>query len=323
MLKMSQQGIDILQNKYGKRLLQQVLLKNYSTARVGGNATWFISVKNVIELSDVIQTCWEHDQNYFLLGSGSNILFSDSGFEGLVILNHAKNIMINIVDETPMIQAESGANLGLVARKAALAGLSGLEWASTIPGTIGGAVFGNAGAHDGDMNSNLLLAEILQHDTGKSVWKNNDFEFRYRSSILKRQPGKRVILSASLNCRYDDPEKIKERMNAFSNYRRQTQPPGASMGSMFKNPPGDYAGRLIEAAGLKGFKIGGVKVSEVHANFFVNDENATAMDIYQLVQHVDKTVKQKFDVQLAVEVEMVGFNQMSENYTADHGEASI
>jgi UDP-N-acetylmuramate dehydrogenase len=318
---MSQQVIDILQNKYGKRLLQQVPLKNYSTTRVGGDASWFISVKKNTELSDIIQTCWEYDQRYFLLGAGSNILFNDSGFDGLVIHNQAKNISINIVNETPLIQAESGANLGLVARKAALAGLSGLEWASTIPGTVGGAVYGNAGAHGSDMNSNLLLAEILQHEIGKSVWKNKDFEFGYRSSILKRQPGKRVILSASLFCQYDDPEKIKERMNAFSEHRRKTQPPGASMGSMFKNPSGDYAGRLIEAAGLKGFSIGGVKVSEVHANFFVNNDQATAMDIYQLVQHVESTVKQKFDVQLALEVELVGFDQMSENNTADQGRA--
>jgi UDP-N-acetylmuramate dehydrogenase len=317
------QSIGILEKKFGNRLQQQVALQNYATARVGGAAAWFVTVRNANELADAVQICWDHNLKFFLLGSGSNVLFSDDGFDGLVILNHAKKIEMKISGEHPTLWVESGASLGLVARKAALAGLSGLEWAATVPGTVGGAIYGNAGAHGSDMHSNLLLAEILQHERGKSIWKNEDFQFSYRSSIFKRQRRSGVILSATLNCEYDDPQKIKERMNVFSEYRRRTQPPGASMGSMFKNPPGDYAGRLIEAAGLKGYTIAGVKVSEVHANFFVNSDQATASDIYNLVQHVQKTVKKEFNVELELEVEMIGFNPTANNDKANQGKASI
>jgi UDP-N-acetylmuramate dehydrogenase len=317
------QSIGILEKKFGNRLQQQVALQNYATARVGGAAAWFVTVRNANELADAVQICWDHNLKFFLLGSGSNVLFSDDGFDGLVILNHAKKIEMKISGEHPTLWVESGASLGLVARKAALAGLSGLEWAATVPGTVGGAIYGNAGAHGSDMHSNLLLAEILQHEKGKSIWKNEDFQFSYRSSIFKRQRRSGVILSATLNCEYDDPQKIKERMNVFSEYRRRTQPPGASMGSMFKNPPGDYAGRLIEAAGLKGYTIAGVKVSEVHANFFVNSDQATASDIYNLVQHVQKTVKKEFNVELELEVEMIGFNPTANNDKANQGKASI
>jgi UDP-N-acetylmuramate dehydrogenase len=317
-----QQAISILENKFGNKLQSQAALKSFATARVGGNATWLVTVKNTIELAEVVQICWDNQLNFFLLGAGSNILFSDEGFDGLVILNHAKKIEINISGEYPTLWVESGANLGLVARKAALAGLSGLEWAGTIPGTIGGAIYGNAGAHGGDMHSNLLLAEILQQKKGKSIWNNDDFQFKYRSSILKRQQESGIILTATLNCHYDDPQMIKERMSSFSEHRRKTQPPGASMGSMFKNPPGDYAGRLIEAAGLKGYTVGDVKVSEVHANFFVNSDQATARDIFNLVQHVQKTVKKEFNVELELEVEMIGFDHTEKNNPVNHGRVS-
>lgn len=316
------QAIGILENKYGHRLQTQAPLKNFATARVGGIASWLLTVKNTMELAEVVQVCWDNQLKFFLLGAGSNILFSDEGFDGLVILNHAKKIEIKISGEYPTLWVESGANLGLVARKAALAGLSGLEWAGTIPGTIGGAIYGNAGAHGSDMHSNLLLAEILQHKKGKSLWNNEDFQFDYRSSILKRQQETGIVLTATLKCQYDDPQLIKERMNSFSEHRRRTQPPGASMGSMFKNPSGNHAGRLIEAAGLKGYTVGGVKVSEVHANFFLNSDQATARDIYVLVQHVQKTVKKEFNVELELEVEMIGFDHIEENNPSNHGRVS-
>ncbi|HSM25010.1 MAG TPA: UDP-N-acetylmuramate dehydrogenase [Anaerolineaceae bacterium] len=313
MQKSTQQIFEILSNQFGNQLQMNVDLKNHSTARVGGKATWFMVAKNIQKLAEIAQFCWDNKVNFFLLGAGSNILFSDDGFDGLVLLNQAKGITINQRPECPTIAAESGANLGLVARKAALTGLSGLEWAATVPGTIGGAVYGNAGAHTGDISSNLLLAEILQQNKGKTVWKKDDFNFSYRSSSLKSKQESGIVLSATFECQYDDPQKIKERMNRFSDHRRQTQPPGASMGSMFKNPPGDYAGRLIEAAGLKGYKIGGVKVSEIHANFFVNDDKATATNIYELIQYVQNTVKTKFNTDLELEIEMIGFNQKANN----------
>lgn len=323
MKKNNQQITELLQQQFSHKLQTEVELKNFSTARVGGLAKWFIKVKNIDELVEIVKFCWVHEIPFLLLGSGSNVLFSDDGFDGLIIHNQAKKISIDQKYENPTITAESGANLGLVSRKAGLAGLSGLEWAATVPGTIGGAVFGNAGAHGGDISTNLLLAEILQQNHEKSLWKKEDFEYGYRSSSLKNKQKKGIILSATFECTYDDPEKIKERMNKFSEYRRKTQPPGASMGSMFKNPVGDYAGRLIEAAGLKGFAVGGVSVSEVHANFFVNTEQAIANDFFELIHIVKQSVQEKFNVDLELEIEMIGFNQIAKNNNTYSGKAAI
>ncbi len=317
------QDFSYIQNKFGSRLKNQVELKNYSTARVGGRAEWYISAKSKDELVEIVEFCWGNYISFFLLGAGSNVLFSDHVFDGLIIQNQTKNITINQISETPTITAESGANLGLMARKAAISGLSGLEWASTVPGTVGGAVFGNAGAHGSDISTNLLLAEILQQNQGISVWKKEDFHYGYRDSVLKNRTKNGIVLSATFECEYDDPEQIKERMSKFSEHRRKTQPPGASMGSMFKNPVGDYAGRLIEAAGLKGYKIGGVSVSTVHANFFVNTEHASSSDFFELISFVKQSVKDKFNVDLELEVELVGFNPKA-NYKHNHsGEAVI
>ena len=310
---MTQQSFELLRNQFSNQLQVDVDLKNFTTARVGGKAKWFMVAKSIKDLVSIAQFCWHQKIKFYLLGAGSNVLVSDDGYSGLVILNHAKGIKINQKPAHPTIIAESGANLGLVARKAALTGLSGLEWAATVPGTIGGAVFGNAGAHGGDISSNLLLAEILQQKNGTTVWNKDDFQYSYRSSCLKSKQVSGIILSATFECQYDDPQRIKERMNQFSDHRRQTQPPGASMGSMFKNPPGDYAGRLIEAAGLKGYQIGGVKVSEIHANFFVNDDKATAANIFELIQHVQNEVKSKFNTDLELEIEMIGFDQNTNN----------
>jgi UDP-N-acetylmuramate dehydrogenase len=238
-----------------------------------------------------------------VVGAGSNLLFSDQP-QGVILLNRAKAIKI----EAQTVWAESGANIGLTARKAALAGLSGLEWAAAIPGTVGGAVYGNAGAHGGDTQGSLLVAEILQQGKDRQNWPCKKLAYAYRSSILKRQNLQAVILSATFSCVPESPQTVQDQMQQYTHHRRRTQPPGASMGSMFKNPVGDYAGRLIEAAGLKGKQIGGVKVSDVHANFFVNTEHATAQDIWQLAQFVQEKVYQQFNVQLELEIETVGFS---------------
>jgi UDP-N-acetylmuramate dehydrogenase len=175
-------------------------------------------------------------------------------------------------------------------------------------------VVGNAGAHGGDIAGNLKSAEILQH-TGRETWLVERMEFSYRSSILKRvgqdlhqgsrQPG-HVVLSALLKLEHSTRDVVQARIDKLVAYRRQTQPPGASMGSMFKNPPGDYAGRLIEAAGLKGARMGEAQISDLHANFFVNRGMATAADIFRLLRLAQATVLEKFGIQLEPEIELVG-----------------
>ena len=310
-----------LLKRFGKRLQSQVLLSSFTTAQVGGPAEVMIQIDTLAELEQTSQFLWNNDIPMLLLGAGSNLLFSESGFDGVVLLNRAKEIRMLPGANPPQIFAESGANLGTLARKAALAGIAGLEWASTIPGTVGGAVYGNAGAFNGDIKGNLLLAEILQQNIGKRIFSNADLGYSYRSSVLKRQSHQVVILNAVFSGVMDDPTQIQERMHQYSQRRRLSQPPGASMGSMFKNPPGDFAGRLIEAAGLKGTKIGGVQVSEIHANFFVNNDKASAEDIWQLVQLVKTTVDQKFAVQLELEVETIGFNLQPNTQTSLNGKS--
>jgi UDP-N-acetylmuramate dehydrogenase len=299
---------DKLKEKFGSNLQMDVPMSLHTTAQVGGPAKAMISVENRMALIDVLHFCWTNDLPNLLLGSGSNVLVSQAGFDGLVILNRAKEIRIDKEKNPPQIYAESGANFGLVARKAAIAGIAGLEWAASIPGTVGGAVYGNAGAHQGDVSKNLLLAEILQQDSEPMFWNVQQMDYSYRSSILKKKLEKTAIISATFIGFLDNPENIQDRMRTFIEHRKRTQPPGASLGSMFKNPTGDYAGRLIEAAGLKGTRIGGVAVSLVHANFFVNTEKATATDYWSLIQLVQKTVFEKFGVNLHLEIEPIGFS---------------
>ena len=295
-----------LREAFAKRLQENVQMANYTTAHAGGVADAMLIVHDAAELEDAVRKLWEMDIPFLILGSGSNVLVSDRGFRGLVLVNRAKTVKIDARSNPPSVWAESGANFGAMARQVALRGLSGLEWAATIPGTVGGAVYGNAGAHGSDMRANLMLAEILHRKQGKKEWSGEQLQLSYRTSILKKNPGQAVILSTRLKLAQSTQAEVQARMVEFSEHRRRTQPPGASLGSMFKNPGGDYAGRLIDAAGLKGTRIGGAQVSPVHANFFINDENATAGDIDRLLRLVQQTVFEKFSIKLEMEIEKIG-----------------
>ncbi|BAJ64368.1 UDP-N-acetylmuramate dehydrogenase [Anaerolinea thermophila] len=295
-----------LREAFGDALQENVPLAAYTTARVGGPADAFLPVHDLAQLERAVRLLWDLNVPYLILGSGSNLLVSDAGYRGVVIFNRARNVKIDVHHQPPSVWAESGANLSHVARQTALRGLSGLEWAATVPGTVGGAVYGNAGAFGGDMAGNLALAEILHPELGKVHWSAEEMGYGYRTSILKREKSKAVILAARMNLTQSTVEEVQARIETFSAKRRATQPPGATMGSMFKNPPGDYAGRLIEAAGLKGKRIGKAEISPVHANFFVNLGGATAADILQLIQIAQKTVQDKFGVTLELEIECIG-----------------
>ncbi len=225
-----------------------------------------------------------------------------SGVRAVVLLNRARASRFS----PQGLWAESGANLGNLARQAAAKGLSGLEWAVSVPGTLGGAVFGNAGAHGGDIAGQLQLAEILHPKQGILRLSAEELGYGYRTSALKRGELTGVVLSAKLRLQPGPAAEIRARMEANVAHRRRPQPPGASLGSMFKNPPGDYAGRLIEAAGLKGVQIGGAQINPQHANFFINTGQATASDIFALIQLARETVKRKFGITLALEIELLG-----------------
>jgi UDP-N-acetylmuramate dehydrogenase len=304
-----------LRNAFGDRLQVDVSLKRYTAARMGGNADILITADSSDELADTVKFLWESGIPFIILGSGSNVLVSDAGVRQVVVLNHAKQIRFNLQAKPPTVWVESGANLGNLARRAATHGLSGLEWAAGIPGTVGGAVFGNAGAHGGDMSGNLVVAKILhlnpttgedKHVILQEDWPVERFEYAYRSSIIKRQPGWVVVLSAELKLAASTPEAVQVKMDANKAMRQNSQPSGASLGSIFKNPENDHAARLIEAAGLKGKAIGKVEVSRKHANFFINQDNASARDYAELIRLAQQRVFEKFGVKLELEIELLG-----------------
>jgi UDP-N-acetylmuramate dehydrogenase len=306
---------DALRDAFGSSLQEHAALAGHTTARAGGPADALVVAHSSTELEQAARVLWEMNVPFQVIGHGSNVLVSDEGLRGVVLLNRARAIQFDMDGNPPSAWAESGALIGTIARQAALKGLGGFEWAATVPGTLGGAVYGNAGAFGGDMNDSLVLAEIL-HPWGKETWPAERMQYAYRSSALKRERTPAVILAARIKLERSEPKTVQSTMEGFSTRRRSTQPPGASMGSMFKNPPGDYAGRLIEAAGLKGTRVGGAAISQVHANFFVNDGQASASDIGRLINLARETVEAKFGVRLELEVELLGRWADFENNTA-------
>jgi len=295
-----------LRTAFGDHLQENVRMSNYTTSQVGGTADAFLNVYSAEEMEKAVKALWQLNAAFIVIGSGTNILVSDRGIREVVINNRAKTVKVDAHHTPPTVWAESGANLSSVARQVALRGLAGLEWAAPIPGTVGGAVYGNAGAHGADMASNLVLAEILHPIQGKVAYSGDQMGYAYRSSTLKRSREGAVILAARMQLSQETPQKVQERMEANLAQRRKTQPAGASLGSMFKNPQGDYAGRLIEAAGLKGKRIGGAEISAQHANFFINHAGAKAEDIHQLLLLARRTVQEKFGVTLELEIELIG-----------------
>ena len=295
-----------LRDRFGPRLQENVSMANYTTARVGGPAPGFLSIHTLEMLVETAQALWEMSVPFIILGSGSNILVSDQGLDSVVLHNRAHNLKIDTKSETPSIYAESGANLGTIARQSALRGLSGMEWAAPVPGSVGGAVYGNAGAHGSDMAESLKMAKILHKTKGMQDWPVEKLDYRYRSSILKREKLPVVVLSATFNAVKTSREEAWDKIKEFQAHRKSTQPPGASMGSMFKNPPGDFAGRLIEASGLKGRRIGRAMISPIHANFIINLDGATARDIWGLMKIAQESVEEQFGIKLEPEIELIG-----------------
>jgi len=296
--------IDALYAKLGDKVKENVILAPYTSARIGGPADILLVADSSAELTRIVKLLWKHEMPFTLLGGGSNVLISDKGIRGVVVLNRAKGVTFHTGDQ-PSVTAESGVVFSNLANRCASKGLAGLEWAATVPGTIGGAVYGNAGAFGGDVAGNLISAEILT-ESGKETLTVEQFDYGYRTSVLKRGDLKAIVLSAELALKNSTKEDVTVNIQQFSAHRKATQPPGASMGSMFKNPPGDYAGRLIESSGLRGTRIGNAEISPLHGNFFINHENTKASDIRALIELVQKTVKEKQGVELELEVELIG-----------------
>lgn len=285
-------------------------MARFTSARVGGPAEMLLTARNATELQTAVEMAYIQRLPYIVIGGGSNILVSDNGIKGLVILNKAKEVHFRHTGLNVVCSVDSGANLSSLARQCIAKGLGGLEWAVSVPGTVGGAVVGNAGAHGGDMAGNLLAATIWEPGIGVRIYSNQEMEYGYRDSILKHDPAKgrarSVALSSELELKPEPVEVLVARADGFVARRKETQPGGASLGSMFKNPENYYAGYLIEAAGLKGLRIGGARISDKHANFFVNDQEAVAEDIRALIAEAWNSVREQFGVELELEIELVG-----------------
>jgi UDP-N-acetylmuramate dehydrogenase len=296
--------VDILYAKLGDKVKENISLAPYTSARIGGPADIFITAESADELARIIKLLQKQEIDYLILGGGSNVLVSDKGVRGVVVLNRAKGVRFHNGDQ-PSVTVESGVVFSNLANRCAAKGFAGLEWAATVPGTIGGAVYGNAGAFGGDMAGNLIWAELLT-ENGREKFTAEQMDYGYRTSNLKRGELDGIVLCAELRLQNSTKEAVSTTIEQFSAHRKTTQPPGASMGSMFKNPNGDYAGKLIEAAGLKGTRIGNAEISPLHGNFFINHDNTKAADIRALIELVIKTVKEKQGVDLELEVELVG-----------------
>jgi UDP-N-acetylmuramate dehydrogenase len=296
--------IDILYARLGDKVKENASLAPYTSARIGGPADILITAESADELARIIKLLQKQEMDYLILGGGSNVLVSDKGVRGVVVLNRAKAVRFHNGDQ-PSVTVESGVVFSNLANRCAAKGFAGLEWAATVPGTIGGAVYGNAGAFGGDMAGNLIWAELLT-ENGREKFAPEQLAYGYRTSILKRGELDGIVLCAELKLQNSTKEAVSTTIEQFGAHRKTTQPPGASMGSMFKNPNGDYAGKLIEAAGLKGTRIGNAEISPLHGNFFINHDNTKAEDIRALIELVMKTVKEKQGVDLELEVELIG-----------------
>ena len=295
-----------LQEVFGERLQENVQMTNYTTTRVGGPVTGLISINSAREMEFALTNLWKLNVPYHILGSGSNLLISDSGYDGIVLHNRSHNVKVNTKIDPPLVIAESGASLGQMAQLASRRGVTGFEWANSIPGTVGGAVYGNAGAHGTDISQMLQSALVLTRENGTQLLSNEEMGYQYRSSIFKREHKSVTILEATFVGQKADPEDCMNLLHELTEKRRATQPVGPSFGSTFKNPVGNFAGKLLAEAGMKGVSCGGASFSTVHANFIVNNGGASAQDYYCLIRQGQKRVMEKFGVQLDLEIELLG-----------------
>ena len=289
-----------------ENVLRDEPMAKHTTFRIGGPADLFVLPRRTEHLIYVIHNCREAGIPYFILGNGSNLLVHDEGYRGVVIqLDHNFE---GSITEGECIHARAGMLLSKLAAAAAADGLSGLEFASGIPGTVGGAVTMNAGAYDGEIKDALIWAEVLTGDLEIRTASKDALDLGYRHSRIMEENW--IVLHAAFALRSEDPAKIHARMEELREARGAKQPlEYPSAGSTFKRPEGHFAGKLIMDSGLAGARIGGAQVSEKHCGFVVNSDHASAADVAALICHIQKTVKENTGVELETEVRFLGFGE--------------
>ena len=285
------------------RIYRNELMKQHTTFRVGGPADFFVMPNTVEEVKEILSLCKEMKVPYYILGNGSNLLVSDQGFRGVVIQIYKQMNQITI--EGTLVKAQAGALLSKIGAASLDASLTGFEFASGIPGTLGGAVVMNAGAYGSEMKDVLERVTVLTSEGEILVLNNEELELGYRTSIIGKKGY--IVLEAEIRLVQGDVEEIRDKMNELKVKRVTKQPlEYPSAGSTFKRPEGYFAGKLIEDAGLRGFQVGGAQVSEKHCGFVINKEQATATDVWELICQVSAIVKEKFGVELEPEVKKLG-----------------
>ena len=295
--------LDAIAGERGIPLERDVAVAPFTTLRVGGPAERYAVAASTEELIDLLELAAEASVPTFLLGKGSDIVVADAGLRGLVIRVRADGVEVRGTS----VRAEAGASMTAMAKRCARDGLAGFDWAISIPGSFGGAVWANAGAHDGQMADVVTEVEVFDpRDRGRHILPASELGFAYRDSRFKHSP--EVILAGTIQLAPGDPAVITALVDEHQTRRKATQPlADQNAGSVFRNPPGDHAGRLIEAAGLKGRRIGSAQVSTLHANFIVTDRGTgRAADVRALGDLVRATVRDRFGVELAYEIEFVG-----------------
>jgi UDP-N-acetylmuramate dehydrogenase len=294
-----------IQRRLGIKTLRDEPLARFSTLRVGGPADLFAEVHNLFELRGIVRFTRSRDIPLFLIGRGSDLVISDAGIGGLVVLVRAAGHRI----EGHRLIAEAGLPMAKVATMTRAAGLSGMEFGMAIPGTVGGAVWANAGAHGADVRGVLVEAVVAGADGREEARGPDDLGMSYRETRLKHGPPGRpeVVLEATFALEPTDSDTIASRLDEIRRWRQEHQPVGQkSAGSVFRNPEGDSAGHIIDQLGLKGHRLGGAMVSPKHANFIVNSGGATAAEVRGLAELVRETVRRERGLELAYEVEFVG-----------------
>ena len=294
-----------INNKTASLCFMNESLKKHTTYGIGGPADLMIFPKSKQDLIKVIKIINDNKIQLTILGSGSNVLVSDNGIRGAVI--SLKNSLKQIEVDDNILYAECGTMLGKIVKHAVKNNLIGLENLNGVPGTLGGALIMNAGAWGGEISENLIHVEVINSKSEIQKIQKKDLNFSYRQSSFNKDD---ILLSAKFNLKKADKDIIKENFIEAQSGRKKSQPLNKrSAGSLFKNPKNNSAGKLLDEAGLKGFSIGDAKISEKHANFFINDGDATSKDMLMLIKKAHKEVKDKFNVNLSLEVKLMGFNE--------------
>lgn len=288
-----------------ENIILNELMNKYTTFKIGGPAECLIKINNINELKEVLKFAEKNKINITIIGNGSNLLVTDKGIKGIVLLNRLEDIQIKDNENNIELTVKSGTKMSIIARKCLEQNITGFEELSGIPGTIGGAVIMNAGAHGKEMKDIVKSVKCIDYKGNEYEFSNEELEFEYRNSRLKHE--KYIITEVNLILNKGNQTEIKNKMDEYKKYRKEKQPiEYPSAGSTFKRGEDYITAKLIDEAGLKGYKIGGAEISKKHSGFIINTGNATANDVLELVQYVKKEINLKFNKNIELEIEIIG-----------------